>query len=100
MDQDTCCSSKTEHPSHRKHLTRLNRAAGQLDGVRKMIEEQRYCPEILTQLRAVHSALKALEIEILKTHLNSCVINALSSTDDKKREAQIEELSGILQKFG
>lgn len=88
-----------EHPCHKNQLTRLDRVAGQVEGVRRMIEEQRYCPEIMTQLRAVRSAVKSLEMEILKSHLNSCVVQALSSSNKKEREQQIEELTGIFQKF-
>ena len=91
--------NENEHPCHKKQLSRLNRVAGQVEGVRRMIEEQRYCPEIMTQLRAVRSAVKSLEMEILKSHLNSCVVQALSSSNKKEREQQIEELTGIFQKF-
>jgi DNA-binding FrmR family transcriptional regulator len=65
-----------------------------------MINEHRYCPEILSQLRAIRSAVKSLESEILKTHLNSCVVDMLSSSDNAKREEQIEELANLFQKFG
>ena len=92
-------SESTDHPCHKKQLSRLNRLAGQIDGVRRMIDEGRYCPEILTQLRAVRSAIKSLEAEILKGHLNSCVVSALSSSNKKKREEQINELTGIFQRF-
>ena len=91
--------SASEQPCHKKQLSRLNRVAGQVEGVRRMIEEQRYCPEIMTQLRAVRSAVKSLEMEILKSHLNSCVVKALSSSNKKERKKQIEELTSIFQKF-
>ena len=97
--QAHCCSDDGEHPSHRKQVSRLNRASGQLEGVRKMIEEQRYCPEILTQLRATRSALKSLEAEILKTHLSSCVAEAFESKRKGDREKKIEELAEIFYRF-
>jgi DNA-binding FrmR family transcriptional regulator len=51
----------------------LNRIAGQIEGIKKMVDEGRYCPEILSQLRAVRSAVKGIETEILRRHLSSCV---------------------------
>ena len=50
-----------EHPEHDKVKPLLNRVAGQVEGVRKMIEERRYCPDILTQLKAIRSATKNIE---------------------------------------
>ena len=88
------------NPNHRRQISRLNRISGQVEGIRRMIEERRYCPEILTQLRAVRSAVKSLETDILKVHLNSCVVDSLSSSDKKARDKQIEELTNIFQKFG
>jgi CsoR family transcriptional regulator, copper-sensing transcriptional repressor len=61
------------HPSHVVDIPRLKRIIGQLEGVERMIRERRYCPEILQQLRAANSAVKALELEILKGHLGSCI---------------------------
>lgn len=100
MINGDCCSSDSPHPSHRNQLSRLNRISGQVEGVKRMIDEQRYCPEILTQLRAIRSAVKSLESEVLKTHLNTCVVDVLSSNNKKKRAEQIEELTEIFQKFG
>ena len=95
--QDQCCD--TEHPSHRKQLSRLNRASGQIEGVKRMIEERRYCPEILTQLKAIRSALKSLEGEILRTHLATCVSDALSSSKKSEKEKKIEELIDIFYRY-
>ena len=60
-----------KHPSHDAEIKRLNRIAGQVEGIKRMIEEGRYCPEILSQLRAVRSAVKGIETEILRRHLSS-----------------------------
>src|SRR5438046_2580300 len=70
-----CCSKKNKshlrstHPDHSKHLGRLNRIKGQVDGVEKMITDRRYCLDIITQVRAIAAAAKALETEVLETHL-------------------------------
>lgn len=87
------------HPSHKKQLSRLNRISGQIEGVKRMIDEQRYCPEILTQLRAIRSAVKSLEAAVLKKHLNSCVAEAFVSGSKKTRDKKVEELTAIFQKY-
>lgn len=62
-----------------------------------MIEEGRYCPDILIQLRAVRSAVRAVEGNILKTHLKSCV--AQSFADENEREKKIDELKELFDRF-
>lgn len=61
--------------SRRKKVTaRVNRIGGQVAGIKKMVEEERYCVDILTQISAVRSALDALGIELLSSHLETCVV--------------------------
>ncbi len=91
----SCCDSK--YPSHEKELPRLNRAVGQLNGVRKMISERRYCPEILQQLKAVRSAVKTVEVSIFKAHLDSCVANSFTNENDRLQK--IAEVKSLLEKF-
>ncbi len=64
-----------------------------------MIEEQRYCPEILTQLKAVRSALKSLEGAILKTHIATCVSETFASSDEADKEKKIDELIEIFYRY-
>ena len=85
------------HPSHEAELPRINRIIGQLEGVKKMIDERRYCPEILIQLRAIRSAVRAVEGNILKTHLQHCVVQTFASEAEK--EAKIEELKQLFDRF-
>ena len=87
------------HPSHAVHIKRLNRVIGQLQGVQRMIEEHRYCPEILAQTRAAASALKSIEISILETHLGHCVNDVLNSTSPTKASSKIEELVQLVKRF-
>ena len=87
------------YPSHKKQLSRLNRIAGQIEGVKRMIDDQRYCPEILTQLRAIRSAVKSLEASVLEKHLTCCVAEAFSSGSRKDREKKIDELTTMFQKY-
>lgn len=88
-----------EHPSHKKVMTRLNRISGQVEGVKKMIDEGRYCPEILMQLRAIRSALKGVESKVLESHLQSCVLNAFRSESDLDRKRKMDELIEIFERY-
>ena len=87
------------NPCHHHVLPRMNRIAGQVTGIKSMIEEHRYCPDILTQLKAVRSALHAVEAEILQTHLESCVAAALKSGDENEIRHKMEEIKKIFRRF-
>jgi CsoR family transcriptional regulator, copper-sensing transcriptional repressor len=87
------------HPSHAKHLSRLNRIAGQIAGVQKMIRDQRYCPEILIQLHAARAALRNLEVLILNSHLSHCVLEAFENNNPKKQKQKIEEIQQMIKRF-
>lgn len=89
----------TEHPDHRDQLRRLNRARGQLDGIAKMINERRYCVDILTQLRAARSALRAVEDGVLKTHVEHCVRETLERGQNQQADERIAELLDILTRY-
>ena len=89
---------KSENPSHKHEIPRLNRAIGQLEGIKKMIEEQRYCPDIIVQLKAVRSAIKHVESNILKTHLEECVV-AKSFSDSEIAKEKIMEIKTLLDKM-
>lgn len=93
-----CCDNDT-HPDHSKEISRLNRISGQLDGVKKMIEERRYCPDIITQLRAISSATKSLEASLLETHLEGCVVGAFKAKDAENQRKKIEELVTLFKRF-
>lgn len=87
----------TQHLSHHPKIKKLNRISGQVDGIKKMIEEQRYCIDIITQLRAVRSAVKSVEAEIMEAHLHHCVSE--SFTNPKDRTAKLEELKNLFKRF-
>lgn len=80
------------HPDHSGHLTRLSRVKGQIEGIERMINDRRYCPDIIAQLKAASSALKAIEAEVFKTHLRGCVKQAFSGDDAFKSEEKIQEI--------
>lgn len=82
----------------KKISKRLKIISGQIDGILKMIEEDRYCLDISNQLMAVSSALKSVNVEILKAHLESCVADSLSSNENSNKK--IEEMINVIQKLG
>lgn len=88
-----------EHPSHKNEMAKLNRIAGQIEGVKRMIEEQRHCPDILTQLKAVRSAIRTVEANILETHLHSCVAESLDSGDLGAAREKIDEIKDLFKRF-
>lgn len=100
--KSNCCSNDNEaqheHPSHHKELVKLKRAKGQIEGVIGMIEDRRYCPDILIQVRAAKAALQSVEHSILKTHIESCVQDAAASKDHHSIEQKITELIKIMDR--
>ena len=93
---DKSCDSK--HPTYEKHIPRLNKVVGQLNGIKKMIEDKTYCPEIITQLKAVSSACQSLEIIMLQKHLETCVMEAFHSKDKKVQSEKIQELTNLYKR--
>ncbi len=81
---------------HHKELVKLARIKGQIEGISRMIEDLRYCPDILIQIKAAKKALVAVENNILKTHLEHCVTDAMKSRSEKEINEKIEELLKIL----
>lgn len=95
----TCdnCTNKN-HPSHTDQMGKLNRASGQIDAVKRMIEDGRYCVDILTQIKAARSALKSIEISILQKHMESCLGDAAHKDEDAMQE-KINEIVTLLKKY-
>ena len=91
--------NKHQHPCHKDDLPRLNRISGQIDGIKKMIDEGRYCPDIMTQLRATRSALKSIEANILERHLAGCVTDVMQKGSQKARQKKLEEIKDIFKRF-
>jgi len=84
---------------HEAQLVRLNRIEGQIRGIKKMINEERYCIDILTQIRSVTNALAKVRDNIFKGHLESCVRDSLSGDDSLDKEAKVDEILELLSKF-
>jgi DNA-binding FrmR family transcriptional regulator len=79
-----------------KVINRLNRIEGQVRGIARMVEDDRYCVELLTQLQAVRAALLRVESEVLKDHLDHCVMGAMTGDDPAERKAKANELIELL----
>src|SRR5437763_14295330 len=78
---------------------RLHRIEGQVRGIERMLEEDRYCIEVLTQIAAVNTALESLAFRILDDHVRHCVAGALASGDEQDASVKTEELLAAVQRF-
>lgn len=88
MQNKKCKSCENEKNTYRadgekkKLINRLNRISGQINGIKDMIENDRYCNDILIQVAAVQSALKSMGNQILEHHLKTCVVRDIKNGDD------------------
>jgi DNA-binding FrmR family transcriptional regulator len=80
-------------------VKRLHRVEGQVRGIEKMVEDDRYCIDILTQISAVNTALESLAFKILDEHVKHCVAGALTSGDKDEAKVKTEELLEAVQRF-
>lgn len=80
----------------KSQLARLGRIEGQVRGVTRMVEDDRYCIDVLNQIRAVRAALDKVEQGILHDHLQHCVAHAFHAGSDKDRQSKIAELIEVL----
>ena len=92
-------NNQKKHPSHISEIGKINRAIGQLEGIKKMIEDERYCVEIIQQLKAARSAIKNVELNILKRHMQICLMKAIKDQDEKDLLIKIDELQKLIKKF-
>jgi len=77
---------------------RLRRIEGQVRGLQRMVEEDRYCGEILDQIHSVQQALKSVGRKITRNHLETCVTDALRSGDEQDAQETYDEIMGLLEK--
>ncbi|HEY3961151.1 MAG TPA: metal-sensitive transcriptional regulator [Gaiellaceae bacterium] len=80
-------------------IRRLHRIEGQVRGVERMVDEDRYCIDILTQISAATTALESLALQILDDHIRHCVAGALASGDEADANAKVEELLEAVKRF-
>ena len=90
---------KEHFPSHDEQLARLAKIEGQLRGVRRMIDERRYCVDIVSQIKAVTAALRQVQMGVLEKHIHHCVRESVESKDPAVFERKIEEIVQVLAKL-
>jgi len=81
-------------------LKRLNRIEGQVRGLARMVEDDRYCIDIVTQIGAVRAALRRVEEEILRGHVAHCVEHAITSGDKSDQRRKVKELMDVMGRAG
>ena len=92
------------HDKRHKLKSRVNRIAGQVGGIQRMVDEDKYCVDILTQIAAVRSALDALGVELLTDHIGSCVVGHGTDSEHEcaqplTKEALLAEVQTTLSRF-
>lgn len=95
---NNCRSNKTKHreaEEKRTLMNRLSRVEGQVRGIKKMLDEDAYCTDILTQVSAIQAALNAFNRELLASHIRTCVVNEIRAGDD----SVVDDLVRTLQKM-
>lgn len=94
---ENCChkTKKRDDEEYKRLINRLSRIEGQIRGIKGMVEKDAYCPDILTQVSAVNSALNSFNKELLASHIKTCVANDIRNGKDET----IDELVLTLQKL-
>lgn len=82
---------------HEDQLLALKRIEGQIRGIQRMIEEERYCVDILNATSAVRGALRKVEAKILKDHLNACAKKAFEGSSKREKDVKLDEIYGLLE---
>ena len=80
-------------------LRRLNRIEGQVKGLKRLVEEDTYCVDVMTQVSSVHEALRSVGKILMRNHLQHCVTDALRDGDDTKAEKTYQEMMDLIYKF-
>lgn len=96
-EKDNCCMQHKhrEEKEYKDLIKRLNRIEGQVKGIRNMVEDERYCIDVLTQVSAIQAALNGFSKELIANHIKSCVVDKIKSGD----EEVVDELCNTLQKL-
>lgn len=98
MEEKQCCCGRTkvrEKDEKTDLIHRLNRIEGQVRGVKNMVESDRYCVDILTQVSAIRSALNSFNKILLQNHISTCVVEDIRN----EKEGAVEELCDTIQKL-
>lgn len=101
MTEKTSCPTCAERTKHREQneykalITRLNKIEGQIRGIKRMVEEERYCIDIINQAAAVNAAINSFNKELLSAHIKSCVVEDVQAGNSK----MVDELCSTLHKL-
>ena len=85
-----------KNPSHQSSLVALKRIEGQVRGVQRMIEDRKYCIDILNQIHAIKGALGRVEEKILEKHLQHCVTEAVKGASEKEKKQKLDEILKLI----
>ena len=108
-EQTVACACGVAHGEERKavgvdagikerNLKRLRRIEGQIRGLQKMVEEDRYCADVMTQISSVHEALRGVGRELMRNHLKHCAAAALTTPEAPAADAMYDELIDMMYK--
>jgi CsoR family transcriptional regulator, copper-sensing transcriptional repressor len=90
---------RTMHADSRALHNRLRRIEGQVRGLQRMVDEDAYCVDILTQVAAVQTALEQVAVNVLDGHVRHCVADAVAGTDEGEADAKLDELMAAVRRF-
>ncbi|MDD5246031.1 MAG: metal-sensitive transcriptional regulator [Candidatus Omnitrophica bacterium] len=85
--------------THEEQLEFLRKIEGQVRGIQKMIEERRYCVDIITQIHSAIGALYRVENQVFKKHLNGCVATSLRKESEQEKQKKIKEITDLISRF-
>lgn len=84
---------------HNEQLHALKRIEGQVKGIQRMIEEKRYCVDIITQVHSIIGALYRVEDNIFRKHIDGCVVRALKGKSESEKQKKLDEIMSLIQRF-
>ena len=88
-----------KYPEHKDNIVSLRRVEGQIRGIQKMVAENKYCVDILTQIQSVGAVLKRVERHILQKHIENCVVNAVKGKSAIEKDKKLNEIFQLLKKM-
>lgn len=102
MENEKCCScheksTERSEDEKKKLIHRLNRIEGQIGGIRRMIERDAYCADVLVQSAAVNAAVHAFNKEVLSRHMHSCVVRDIQNGDESAMDELVELLGKLMK---
>ena len=88
-----------QQTTHDEQLLFLKKIEGQIRGIQKMIQEKRYCVDIITQIHSIIGALYRVEEQVFKKHLDGCVVSALRGKSEREKQEKINEIMELISRF-